>query len=222
MPEDVDRVTVPSMAEALDRRERRELCDLFLELGPDAPTLCAGWSAIDLATHLVVRERSVRGAPGIVLGEKIKKLGEATAAAQAREAAKGFEAVVERVRSGPPLTTRLLSPLINLNEYAIHHEDLRRANGMTARTDRPDLQDGLWRSLKRGVRLIPGRPKKIGLVLARPDGTTIVSGQEPAARIAGEPMEIVLYLFGRGAHADVAITGDPEAVEAYRAAKLGL
>jgi uncharacterized protein (TIGR03085 family) len=222
MPEDVHPVTVPSMAEPLDRRERRELCDLFLELGPDVPTLCAGWWAMDLATHLVVRERSVRGAPGILLGEKIKKLGEATAAAQAREAEHGFEAVVERVRSGPPLTTRLLSPLINLNEFAIHHEDLRRANGLAARTDRPDLQDGLWRSLKRGVRLIPGRPKKIGLVLARPDGTTIVSGQEPAARIAGQPMEIVLYLFGRGAHADVAITGDPEAVAAYQSAKLGL
>lgn len=218
----VDPVTVWLMSEPLDRRERRELCDLFLELGPDVPTLCAGWSALDLATHLVVRERSVRGAPGILLGDKVKKLGEATAAAQAREAERGFEAVVERVRSGPPLTTRLLSPLINLNEFAIHHEDLRRANGLAARTDRPDLQDGLWRSLKRGVRLIPGRPKKIGLVLARPDGTTIVSGQEPAARIAGEPMEIVLYLFGRRANADVGITGDAEAVEAYRAADLGL
>jgi uncharacterized protein (TIGR03085 family) len=210
------------MSEPLDRRERRELCDLFLELGPDAPTLCEGWTALDLATHLVVRERSLRGAPGIVLGDKVRKLGEATAAAQEREAERGFEAVVDRVRQGPPLTTRLLSPLINLNEYAIHHEDLRRANRLAPRTDRPDLQDGLWRSLKRGVRLIPGRPKKIGLVLARPDGTTIVSGQEPAARIAGEPLEIVLYLFGRRAHADVGITGDTEAVEAYRAAELGL
>lgn len=210
------------MAEPLDRRERRELCDLFLELGPDAPTLCAGWSAMDLATHLVVRERSVRGAPGILLGDKIKKLGAATAAAQAREAEHGFEAVVERVRSGPPITTRLLSPLINLNEFAIHHEDLRRANGLSARTDRPDLQDALWKQLKIGVRLVPGRPKKIGVVLARPDGTTIVSGKEPAIRIAGEPVEISLYLYGRREHATVSLTGDNEALEAYRVADLGL
>jgi uncharacterized protein (TIGR03085 family) len=222
MPQHVDPVTVPSMAEPLDRRERRELCDLFLELGPDVPTLCAGWTAMDLATHLVVRERSIRGAPGILLGDKVKALAEATAAAQAREGEKGFEAVVDRIRTGPPMALRVLSPLVNLNEFAIHHEDLRRANGMDARTDRPDLQDGLWRALKRGMRLIPGRPKKIGLVLARPDGSTIVSGQEPAARIAGQPMEIVLYLFGRGANADVAITGDAEAVAAYKAAKLGL
>lgn len=210
------------MAEPLDRRERRELCDLFLQLGPEAPTLCDGWSAMDLATHLVVRERSLRGAPGIVLGDKVKRLGAATAAAQSREELKGFEAVVDRVRTGPPLPLRAISSVINLNEFAIHHEDLRRANGLVARADRPDLQDGLWRYLKRGVRLVPGRPKKVGLVLARPDGTTIVSGDEPAARIAGEPLEIVLYLFGRRDHADVVITGDAEAVDAYRAADLGL
>ncbi|MFN7150135.1 MAG: maleylpyruvate isomerase N-terminal domain-containing protein, partial [Microthrixaceae bacterium] len=37
--------------------ERRQLCDLFDELGPDVPTLCEGWTARDLAAHLVVRER---------------------------------------------------------------------------------------------------------------------------------------------------------------------
>lgn len=210
------------MADALDRRERDELCDLFLELGPDAPTLCEGWTALDLATHLVVRERSLRGAPGIVLGDRIKRLARQTEAAQEREARAGFEAVVDRVRSGPPLVLRPLSGLINLNEYAIHHEDLRRANGLGPRSDRADLQDALWKQLGRMVRFVPGRPKKIGLVLARPDGTTIVSGQEPAARIAGEPMEVSLYLAGRGAHADVAITGDTEAIDALAAASFGL
>jgi uncharacterized protein (TIGR03085 family) len=210
------------MSEPLDRRERHELCDLFLELGPDVPTMCEGWSAFDLATHLVVRERSLRGAPGIMLGDKVKKLADATAAAQAREAERGFDEVVERVRTGPPLPMKLVSSFVNLNEFAIHHEDLRRANGLEPRTDRPDLQDGLWKQLRMGVRLLPGRPKKIGLVLARPDGTTIVSGKEPAARIAGEPLEISLFLAGRRTVAQIDITGDAEAVEAYREADLGL
>src|SRR4029453_11831870 len=39
------------------RRERRELADLLLAVGPDAPPLCAGWTARDLAAHLVIRER---------------------------------------------------------------------------------------------------------------------------------------------------------------------
>jgi len=45
-------MTPPSLAQ----QERMALCDLFVELGSDAPTLCAGWLTADLATHLVVRE----------------------------------------------------------------------------------------------------------------------------------------------------------------------
>ncbi len=45
----------------IDQRERAELCDLFDELGPDAPTLCGDWTTADLAAHLVVRERNPLG-----------------------------------------------------------------------------------------------------------------------------------------------------------------
>jgi uncharacterized protein (TIGR03083 family) len=44
-------------APTLARAERAALCDLFDEVGPDAPTLCAGWTTRDLAAHLVIRER---------------------------------------------------------------------------------------------------------------------------------------------------------------------
>ncbi|HEY5077996.1 MAG TPA: TIGR03085 family protein, partial [Acidimicrobiia bacterium] len=40
-----------------DAQERRELCNLFAELGPFVPTLLEGWTANDLAAHLVLRER---------------------------------------------------------------------------------------------------------------------------------------------------------------------
>lgn len=210
------------MGEPLDRRERRELCDLLLQFGPDAPTLCEGWTASDLAAHLVIRERSLRGAPGIALGEKVALFARSNAAAMAREQAKGFDEVVRRVRSGPPLLLRPLSPLINVNEYAIHHEDLRRANGLGARSDRDDLQDALWRLYRRVARLIPGRPKRVGVVLERPDGDTIVIGKPPSARLRGAPLEIGLYLFGRKGAADVELTGDPAAIRAYVAADLRL
>ncbi|MGD0448569.1 MAG: maleylpyruvate isomerase family mycothiol-dependent enzyme [Candidatus Dormibacteria bacterium] len=55
------------MAEPIDAQERRELCDLLIQVGPDAPTLCEGWTTSDLAAHLVLRERfpSLAGrAPG--------------------------------------------------------------------------------------------------------------------------------------------------------------
>jgi hypothetical protein len=55
------------MSASLARRERADLCDLALVLGEDAPTLCGGWDAKDLVTHLLVRERRPIGASGIMV-----------------------------------------------------------------------------------------------------------------------------------------------------------
>ena len=43
----------------LDTQERLELCDLLDELGPSVPTLLEGWTAHDLAAHIVLRERDL-------------------------------------------------------------------------------------------------------------------------------------------------------------------
>ena len=50
----------------LSQRERWALCDLLTELGPDSPTLCAGWRSADLAAHLLTRERRPDTALGAV------------------------------------------------------------------------------------------------------------------------------------------------------------
>ena len=42
------------------KRERLLLADLLETAGPDAPTLCEGWTTRDLAAHVVVRERRPR------------------------------------------------------------------------------------------------------------------------------------------------------------------
>jgi uncharacterized protein (TIGR03083 family) len=39
------------------KRERVLFADLLARVGPDEPTLCAGWTTRDLAAHIVVRER---------------------------------------------------------------------------------------------------------------------------------------------------------------------
>ena len=59
--------TAASAPNAVARAERRGLCDLLLEVGPDAPTLCTGWTTRDLAAHLVVRESRPDASLGIVL-----------------------------------------------------------------------------------------------------------------------------------------------------------
>src|SRR4051812_32989801 len=47
--------------------ERAALADLMAALGPDAPTLCTGWTTRDLAAHLIVRATRPDAAAGIML-----------------------------------------------------------------------------------------------------------------------------------------------------------
>ena len=81
------------------RAERAALCDLFLEVGPDAPTLCGGWTTRDLAAHLVVRERRPDAAPGIVS----RVLAGHSEKVRIAETERPWPELVERVRSGPPV-----------------------------------------------------------------------------------------------------------------------
>ncbi|MEO6512650.1 MAG: maleylpyruvate isomerase N-terminal domain-containing protein, partial [Nocardioides sp.] len=43
------------------------MAETALEVGADAPTLCDGWDTKDLVCHLLVRESSPLGAPGIAV-----------------------------------------------------------------------------------------------------------------------------------------------------------
>jgi uncharacterized protein (TIGR03085 family) len=207
----------------LDQREREELADLFLELGPDAPTLDEGWTTEDLAAHLLVRERDPRASLGILKPDS--RFGRTTARLMVQAKAKGYPVVVARVRKGAPLVPwRIpgLRTLLNLNEYVVHHEDVRRANGMGPRTDRPDLDEKLWAMLRRGSRMLT-RDITSGLVLRRPSGDEIVARKgEPVATLRGEPVELLLYLMGRRSAAQVELTGSPDAVAAVEGAKLGI
>ena len=214
------------MSAPLDARERAQLCARFDELGPDAPTLCEGWTTFDLAAHLVVRERNPVAGPGILLGDKVAALGRITAQAMEREKARGYDRVVERVRTGPPLGPFAVPGLrtqINLVEYAVHHEDVRRANGLPTRTDVDDLQDALWPLFTRLARFaLRGVPEGVGVELSRPGGTAKVARRgQRYVRATGEPLELLLWAYGRGDHAEVAFDGESdEDIAGVRAAHL--
>ncbi|OYV23782.1 MAG: hypothetical protein B7W97_02165, partial [Mycobacterium sp. 20-66-4] len=49
------------------QRERAALVETMRSLGPDAATLCDGWTTRDLAAHLVIREYRPDAAPGILI-----------------------------------------------------------------------------------------------------------------------------------------------------------
>lgn len=206
----------------LDQREREELCDLLLELGPDAPTLCEGWTTLDLAAHLVIRERDPLASPGIL----IPQFAAATERRQKAMAAKGLGTVVDKIRSGPPAVpwrVPKLRTLLNLNEYTVHHEDVRRANGLGRRTDRPDLDDAIWSLLKGQAKLATRRLQGAGLDLVRPDGVRHRAKRgADVVELTGHPVELALFLTGRTGAAEVAFGGPAHAIAAVRATRFGL
>jgi uncharacterized protein (TIGR03085 family) len=203
--------------------ERAALCELFLELGPDAPTLCEGWTTRDLAAHLVVRERRPDAAAGILL-PAASRYGESV---RLKTADQPWEQLVDLVRSGPPaLSPTRLGPvdrLINTNEFFIHHEDVRRAQpGWAPRPPDDGLDGALWTALGRfakvGLRRAP-----TGVVIDVGDGRRVTAKDaKPSVEVCGPVPEVALFTSGRQDHARVELRGPSSAVATLRGAQLGL
>ena len=197
------------MTELIDVRERAAICDLFLELGPDAPTLCEGWTTADLAAHLVLREHYHRWSD----------------AARAKEKAKGMPAMVARLRAGAPLIPwRLprIRELFNGIEYFIHHEDVRRANGREPRPPMADLEALAWRTTGYSARRLERAIRPYGIELVGPDGARKLRGSGEMAVLTGPATELILYLGGRRATAHVVLSGAADAVAAVERSKIAL
>ena len=185
------------------------MCDLLEELGPDAPTLCEGWCTADLAAHLVLREHFHRWRDDELAAEK----------------AKGYGTLIARLRRGAPLVPWRIPgvrTLLNGGEYVIHHEDVRRANGLGPRPDRSDLDDLCWRTTAFTGRRLARRIKPFGLELVRPDGTHRQLGGHPHAVLSGPPVELALFLSGRRDAARTQLDGDAAAVAEVEATSSGL
>jgi uncharacterized protein (TIGR03085 family) len=209
-----------------DAQERRALCDLFEELGADVPTLLNGWTAKDLASHIVLRERDLIAGPCLVLPGLFQRFAERRRArlAERRE----FEWLVARIRSGPPpgfFRIGWVRSFPNLNEFFVHHEDVRRANGLGPRDSlSPALEAALWRNVRQGSRYLSRRLREAGLEIrwAGTDERITVREAEPTVRLSGQPGELLLYIFGRQAAARVEVTGPAKAVATVRRTHFGM
>jgi uncharacterized protein (TIGR03085 family) len=195
-------------------RERAELAELLESLGPDAPTCCEGWTTGHLAAHLVVRDRRPDALPGYGL-EEVGLGGPAAAwSHRVEERLRGstpYAEVVARFRAGPPPWSLLAWPIVaeklNVAEFAIHHEDVRRAQpGWQPRILPRKVQDGLWTVAVVFARR-PAASRKEGLVLRRSD----VPGMQRhlgagGTTVEGEPMELLLWAAGRESVARVTVS----------------
>ena len=209
----------------LDTQERHELCDLLDERGPSVPTLLEGWTAHDLAAHLVLREHDLVAGPCLVLPGPFQRFAERRRARLAER--KDFASLVALTRSGPPIgffRIGWVRSFPNLNEFFVHHEDVRRANGRGPRSLTPAMDAALWRNVRRGSHHLSRRLEACGLEIewAGTEERVAVRPGEPTARLSGAPGELLLYVFGRQDAAQVEVRGPPEAVAAVRRTHFGM
>jgi uncharacterized protein (TIGR03085 family) len=204
------------------RTERLALADEMAKLGPDAPTLCTGWTTRDLAAHIVVRERR----PDAALGIAIKPIAGHTRQVQQQAAAQDFPALLDQVRQ-PPAWSLVSNPLLdeafNVNEMFVHHEDVRRAQpGWSPRTLDPGLQAALWRRLRRMARLVLRRVPATVVLDAGEYGAVTGGGGGARVTVHGDPGELSMFVTGRQAYARVRLAGDETAIAQLTTARLGV
>jgi uncharacterized protein (TIGR03085 family) len=206
------------------RAERLALCDLLDELGPEGPTLLPGWSAAQLAAHLLARDTRPDARPGLVFPPA---RGWTERVERGLTASVPYDDIVGRLRRGPPLLTIGRLPggwRADLHEWFVHHEDVRRANGLGPRPDGAEqrrLDDGVWAVLPFFGPLLARRVEAT-VVLVSEDGRRRRVGRgDGTVEVHGRPSEMLLALFGRRDVAVVHAIGDPDAVQAWEDARLG-
>lgn len=201
---------------SFQQKEREKLAELLLDLGPDAPTLCEGWTTADLAAHLYLRERK----PYLAAGYVLPLLAGVTDKAHAELKQQPYEDVVKKWAAGPPAFIKPLDKFMNVSENFIHHEDVRRGGGEVAPREFSRAVDN---DVMRAVKLMGSMAlssSEIPVVLTPPNHPPVTLGGkrgvaergDRVVRVAGAPGELLLWATGRNA-VQVEIDGDQRDIE---------
>lgn len=210
-------------ASALIAAERTALLESLQEAGPQAPTLCEGWESRHLLAHLLLRESKPLVAAGVLggpLGARTDRLTNQLADQLAspgdyQQGLKDFAALPGYLG----MRTRFprLDRAMNLLEYFVHTEDVRRAGLHQGQAPEPrqlatGVEPALWQDLQARAKAMAGKKYPEGLLLEAPGySLTPVTVVPPAPGkkatvLTGQPGELALYLFGRKPQALVKIS----------------
>ena len=200
-------------------REKQALVATLRQADPDADTLDAGWDVRRLLAHLVQREQGPVAMITDALARKPpgQEPGLSRLCAGASSAS-GYDELVSRFDAGPPRWSPMswASEKINLVEYVVHHEDIRRGGDQPAppRSLDADQERTIWGQLgmfaRLGLRSAPD-----GVVLATPDGRTQTPKRGEGVVLTGAPSELALFVSGRREPAQVDVTGSAGAVARF-------
>jgi uncharacterized protein (TIGR03085 family) len=202
---------------ALD--ERNDLIESLRRAGPGAPTLIDEWTTSQLAAHLVLRERSFAELAGRVPLQRMQDLAQRRLDSYAAD--HEYEEILESFADGPPVWSPMARPRLreslNLLEYLIHDEDVRRVSATWQPRALPAKRvAAIWRRLRVGARMTM-RSVPVPVRLTWPEHASATIGRgEPRVTVTGDPVELALVAFGRQRVARVKYEGTDEDVATVR------
>jgi uncharacterized protein (TIGR03085 family) len=221
-----DHTTIITMLARMPRYariERDALADALAEAGPDAPTLCEGWTARDLAAHVVIRDRRPDAAPGVMINALAGWTDRVRRGYRDGHSYPELIALARRPPVWSPLSLGPLDEAANTVEFFVHTEDVRRGGpGWQPRALDPGLTAALWQRVPGLARLNLRRARATVRVVAPGHGEFTVGDGEPGAVLSGDPGELLLFLFGRQRAARVDVTGPEDLVNRLSRARFGI
>jgi len=193
---------------------------------PAAPTLCGEWTAAQLTAHLVLRERSLVELGGRLPVARLQQRAHSAVDAYAEQF--GYSELIDQFEFGPPRWSAFAFPpvreAVNLLEYMVHHEDVRRAApGFRVRVLPPGDQAAAWSRLRFTAR-ITLRQVPQGVRLVSPEHGAIDAPKPgaPLVTVTGEPLELALVIMGRQPVAQVSYDGPADEVASFSGARIAI
>lgn len=190
--------------------QRQALVSALRAVQADSPTLCEGWTAQDLALHIVIRDSR----PDILLGQSLPLIGPRARRAAQTLRATGYENLIQRVEKGPPAAApqslRPVADAMNTAEFYIHAQDVLRA-GPDAVGSQPGISEEsrrrIWRQAASVFFPLAARKQGRRITFSSPDHGAVTRGsaRSPELLLRGAPEELALWASGRDEHAVVEV-----------------